>query len=106
MFENEKSNSDITAPLRTLLRKDQHFKFTDECKKVFIQLKASLTNYKVLAHWVQGRSTKLVVDSGSAEIAATLYQKNSDTLNWNTINYASHALTTTEQQYPAIEGEV
>ena len=33
MFEIEKTYRDITAPLCTLLRKDQHFKWTDECEK-------------------------------------------------------------------------
>ena len=41
---------------------------------------------KVMAHWVQGRDTELIVDRGPERIAATLYQKEDDTGFWRPVN--------------------
>lgn len=62
-------------------------------------MKNGLTNDKVLAHWARDLPTKLRINRGLEVIAAAIYQKNPDTGNWHSINYASRVLTPTEQQY-------
>ena len=65
-------------------------------------MKDGLTNDKVLAHWARDLPTKLRINRGLEVIAAAIYQKNPDTGNWHSINYASRVLTPTEQQYAVI----
>ena len=60
---------------------------------------------KVISPWEQGRETKLVVDRGPNGVAATLYQQESDTKFWKTVNYTSRSLKEEEQGCAQIEGE-
>jgi len=62
MFGTPKTYSDVTEPLRKILRKDERFEWTANCKKAFNDLKEGLCNEKVIAPWAPNRQTKLVVD--------------------------------------------
>ena len=97
MFGGQATYSDITAPLRNLLRKAEPYVWTDSCQNAFEKLKQGLCSERVIAPWAPNRETKLVVDRGPSGISATLYQKNPTTKIWKTINYSSRALTKTEQ---------
>ena len=107
MFNNEDNEtySDITAPLRALLRKGVKFHWSEACQTSFQKLKDGLASENVISHSEQNRKTELVVDRGPKGIAATLYQQEPDTGYWKTINYKSRSLSPTEQRYVPIEGE-
>ena len=105
MFGTEETYSDITASLRSLLRKDTAFKWNKACQTSFQKLKQGLSNNRVMAHLVQDRPMELLVDRGPQGIASTLYQQNPDTGKWHTINHTSRSLKPTEQKYAAVEGE-
>ena len=105
LFDTLETYSDVTAPLRALLRKDARFAWTPACETAFCKIKAALTSEKVMAHWCQDRDTELIVDRGPEGLAATLYQKETDTGFWKPVNYTSRTQTKTEQRYSQIEGE-
>jgi len=71
--------SDVTAPLRKMLRKNARFEWIKECIDAFGKLKKALVSNNGMAHWCQGRKTELVVDRGLKDLllrCTTLYKKN------------------------------
>ena len=105
MYNSTETYSDVTAPLRNLLKKDIPFIWNRNCENSIKKLKDALTSDRVMSHWAQDRPTKLFVDRGPEGIAATLFQQDLNTCHWHTVNYASCALTDVEKKYAVIEGE-
>ena len=62
MFGNAKTYSDITEPLRQMLKKNQQFHWSPQCHAAFEELKRGLCSNKVIAPWAPDRKTKLIVD--------------------------------------------
>ena len=104
-FGNQETYSDITAPLRTLLRKDTVFHWTVQCDTAVSKLKEALVSEQVMAHWATDCPTELVVDRWPEGIPATLYHQDPQTKQWRIINYNDRALTPVEQRYSPAEGE-
>ena len=93
MYSDGVTYSDVTAPLRALLRKDAIFEWTKKCEESVQNLKKAFTSEKVMAYWDQHRKTELVVDRGPEGVAATLYQQDPYTMHWHPMNYTSRELT-------------
>ena len=79
LIDTAQTYSDITSPLQELLKKNARFEWSSACEESFQKLKNTLTSENVMAHWVQGRETELIVERGPDGIEATLYQKENDT---------------------------
>ena len=97
--------SDMTSPLRMLLKKNAQFHWTNKQEEAFVKLKKQLVSEKVMAPYSPDRRTQLVVDRGSDGIAATVMQMDPDVNEWRPVNYVSRSLSCTEKNYSPIEGE-
>ena len=92
--------SEITAPLRNLLRKNNHFIWEHEQKQSLQQIKAVLTKEPVLSFYDVTQEVTIQADASQNGIGACLLQ------NRHPIAYSSRALTQTEMRYAMIEKEL
>jgi len=92
--------SEITAPLRNLLRKNNHFIWEHEQKQSLQQIKAVLTKEPVLSFYDVTQEVTIQTDASQNGIGACLLQ------NRHPIAYSSRALTQTEMRYAMIEKEL
>ena len=95
-----KNFSDVTAPLRELLRFENEFIWSDRHTESFNRLKAILSAEPILAYYAPEKELICQCDSSQSGLGAVLLQEG------KVIEYASRALTSTETQYAQIEKEL
>ena len=92
--------SEVTAPLRELLRFENEFRWTDRHTESFNRVKAILSAEPVLAYYAPEKELICQCDSSQFGLGTVLLQEG------RVVEYASRALTTTETQYAQIEKEL
>ncbi|KAK3085724.1 hypothetical protein FSP39_007823 [Pinctada imbricata] len=93
--------SEITSPLRSLLKSDVHFRWDEQVHgKAFQEVKKVLSQAPVLKYFVPSKELVLQCDSSESGLGACLMQ------DGHPIMYASRALTPTECNYAQIEKEL
>ena len=96
--------SDLAAPLRALLKKEEKWYWGHQQVEAFAAIKRELSGPPCLAPYVLSRETKVVTDASRQGLGAALLQLQVDG-RWRMISAASRSLTPTEQRYAAIELE-
>ncbi|XP_036343688.1 uncharacterized protein K02A2.6-like, partial [Rhagoletis pomonella] len=94
----------MCAPLYKLLKADETFSFTGECKKSVDRLKAALKADKCLAHFNPGYETKLTVDASPLGLGAILSQVTAEGYEVP-IEFASRKLSAAEMRYSQLDKE-
>ncbi|XP_033731751.1 uncharacterized protein K02A2.6-like [Pecten maximus] len=92
--------SEITAPLRQLIKHENEFAWNCAHDKAFEELKTVLTDTPVLQYFDPSKPTVLQSDASQSGLGACLLQEG------HPVGYASRALTPTEQNYAQIEKEL
>ena len=92
--------SEITSPLRELLAGDNEFLFDIRHNEAFNRLKAMLASAPVLRYFMPGKPITIQADASQSGLGAVLMQ------GGQVIEYASRAMTQTEQGYAQIEKEL
>lgn len=96
--------STITAPLRALLKKNAIFRWLPIHQKAFDTLKKMVANMKASIFNPSAR-TMLLTDASPVGLGAVLMQQTAPGKPPEIIAFASHSLTTAEQNYSQIEKE-
>ncbi|CAH2099183.1 unnamed protein product [Euphydryas editha] len=91
--------SEVTAPLRQLIKKDVPFLWSKEQDKTYKTLKKLLIEPPVLSYFDMNKQIVLSVDASKAGLGAVILQEGKP------IAYGSRAMTETEIQYSQIEKE-
>ena len=93
--------SEITAPLRELLKENNDFTWDDHVHgKAFRALKTHISSARVLAYYDVTKPVTVQCDSSQSGLGAALLQ------DGKPVEFASKALTETEQRYAQIEKEL
>ncbi|XP_046592854.1 uncharacterized protein K02A2.6-like [Neodiprion lecontei] len=92
--------SDVTAPLRELIKKGVEFHWVEEHEVAFKKIKERLTSNPVLQYYDTNADCKLSVDASGTGVGAVLLQNNLP------IAYASKAFTTCQKAWAQIEKEM
>ena len=93
--------SDLTSPLRQLLKKDSQFEWSASHNIAFNKLKSVISDEVTLAHFnTEDDNITLQVDSSGKGLGAALFQSGKP------VAYASKSLTDTESRYANIEREL
>ncbi len=87
-----------------MFKKDIEFKFTDECKQAFDQLKTALTNYPVLRQADPAKPFLLFTDASGVALGAILSQQDEEGNDY-VCAYASRILRGAEVHYGITEKE-
>ena len=95
--------ADKAKPLTTLIKNDVEFVWTDEQEKAFEDLKNTLINPPVLAHFNDDLETEVRTDASNVGIGAILAQKHAE--GWKPVCFASRQLLPREQNYTVSEKE-
>ncbi|GCB72887.1 hypothetical protein scyTo_0002237 [Scyliorhinus torazame] len=93
-----------TTALRHLVKKSTEFQWLPTHEDEWRELKAKLTTAPVLAFFDPTKETKISTDASQDGIGAVLLQRD-DSASWAPVEYASRAMTPTEQRYAQIEKE-
>ena len=96
--------SEKTATLRTLLKANQKFIWTEEHEIAFINLKNEMSSEKVLAFYDPSKPVKLVTDASGHALGGVLLQEESPG-DYRPIHYISRSLKPAEMNYSPIEKE-
>ena len=90
-------------PLRELMQKDAEWRWSEDCRAAFEEIRRKISRPPVLAHFKPDAATVVISDASADAIGAVLSQmaNGSD----RPIAYASRALTPTERNYSATERE-
>lgn len=91
----------ILAPLRTLLRNKQRWKWETEQESAFKELKKSLTETPVLAPPDFSKRFILETDASNEGLGAALIQEGEN--GCHVISYASRSLNDAEKNYSVTE---
>ena len=94
------NESSITAPLRTLLKKDVPWSWEHEQESAFQQIKNALTQPIILQFFNVNKPVTIQTDASQSGIGSCLMQETKP------VAYASRALTDTEKNYSQIEKEM
>ena len=92
--------ADLTAPLRTLCKKDTLFTWESSQQTAFEAIKKEITSAPVLAYFDRSKASTIQSDTFKKGLGAVLIQDDKPVI------YASRALTETEQSYSNIEREL
>ena len=92
--------SDITAPIRELLKRDITFEWQHEQKKALDKIKMILTSNPVLKFYDVTKNVTIQTDSSQDGLGSCLLQEG------HPIAYASRSLTEAEKNYAQIEREL
>lgn len=92
--------SDLTAPLRELLKKDIIFNWTERHTQVFDQIKTQIKNSYVLIPFDPTKEITIQCDASQFGLGCCLLQDNKP------ISFASRSLTDAEKNYAQIEKEM
>ena len=93
------NESDITAPLRELLKQDHVWAWQPEHDRALQQIKDILTAHPVLHYFCIGKPVKIQADASQTGLGACLIQ------DGHPVAYASRTLTSAERNYAQIEKE-
>lgn len=96
----------IARPLTALLKKGVKFRFSEECKESFAQLKRALATMPVLSIFRSGASTELHTDASAHGYGAVLLQIDPKDNKLHPISYMSRKTTPAEQKYSSYELEI
>ena len=96
--------SDLTKPLRDLLKKDSVWQWGPEQAQAFEKLKQELTSDRVLSMYDPNRETVVTADASSYGLGAVICQRQENG-EMKPIAYASRSMTETECRYAQIEKE-
>ncbi|XP_065199099.1 uncharacterized protein K02A2.6-like [Sycon ciliatum] len=96
--------SSVLKPLNNLLRKGVPWNWTDECEKVFDQVKRMLTSAPVLAHFDVNEKVVVECDASPYGIGACLMHEYADGSR-RPVCYVSRSLAKAEAHYSQIERE-
>lgn len=92
--------SDVTAPLRELIKKGVKFHWVEEHEVAFNKIKERLSSNAVLQYYDTNADCKLSVDASGTGVGAVLLQNNLP------IAYALKAFTTCQKAWAQIEKEM
>ena len=92
--------SEITSPLRSLLKKETEFLWDEPQSRAFERVKQTITQSPVLVYYDPNKELTMEVDSSKNGIGACLMQEN------RPIAFASKSLTQAEIGYAQIENEL
>lgn len=96
--------SNLTKPLRELMKSATTWQWGPEQERAFKDTKAALSADTTLSYFDPARSTNIAVDASPYGLGAVLTQLQGNG-EWALIAYASRSLTDTEQRYSQIERE-
>ena len=94
------NQSEITAPLRNLLKKDAIWIWSYEHTQAVERLKQFLSSQPILKFYGPTKPVKLQVDASKSGLGACVLQEG------HPIAYASRSLTQAEEHYAQIEKEL
>ena len=94
------NESQLTAPLRTLLKKDTQWQWLHEHDKAVENIRSALANSPVLGYYDVKKQVTVQADSSQSGLGACLLQ------DGQPIAYASRALSDAEKNYAQIEKEL
>ena len=97
--------SDLSAPLRALIRKNSHFSWTHKEQQAFDSIKQALTSETVIAYFDKNKETELVTDASPTGLSAILSQKTPNKDDRKIISYVSRTLSDVERRYSQTEKE-
>jgi hypothetical protein len=92
--------SNVTVPLRELLKKDTAWHWEEIHQKAFEEIKSRVTAEKILQYYDVSKPVVLSVDSSSYGLGACLLQEE------RPVSYASRSLNSAEKNYAQIEKEL
>ena len=92
--------ADLTAPLRTLCKKDTLFTWESSQQTAFEAIKKEITSAPVLAYFDRSKANTIQSEASKKGLGAVLIQDDKPVI------YASRALTEMEQSYSNIEREL
>lgn len=92
--------SEITFPLRELIKKDAKWLWLDNHENAFKTLKKCLMTSPVLAHFDENKEILIQTDASSYALGSCLIQ------DGRVVAYASRSMTDTEQKYAQVEKEL
>lgn len=95
--------SSMAAPLNDMLKKDVRWIWTQECEKAFMNIKESLIQENVLAHYDPEAELCLAVDASPTGLGAVLSQKVGNVER--PVAFASRSLTPAERNYSQLDRE-
>lgn len=97
--------STITYPLRSLLKNDTDYKWSNECEEAFTKLKAAISSDTCITYFDNRKDTFLFTDASPYGISAIVLQKSPSEKDAKIVSFSSRALTKTEMNYAQIERE-
>ena len=97
--------SDITKPLRELIKKNTHFQWGDDQQQAFQRVKNLLTSDTVMAYFDNNKITELVTDASPWGLSAILSQHTSGHNDRKIVAFVSRSLSDVEQRYSQTEKE-
>ena len=89
--------SEVTAPLRELLKKEVHWDFGKPQLEAVNNLKDMVTNSPVLQFYDPSRPTRLTTDASGNGLGAILEQQHDE--QWKPVAYASRAIQPYEKDF-------
>ena len=92
--------SDVTKPLRELIKKNVEFHWLDTHKQAFLALKNLITQSETLRYYDVSKAVTLQVDASKAGLGAALIQEHGP------VAFASKAMNETQCRYAQIEKEL
>lgn len=92
--------SEMSSPLRDLLKKDNAWVWSVEQQTSFEKLREALVKVPVLAFYKPGKPIVLSVDASQRGVGAVILQENQP------LGYSSRSLTECQQKYAQIEKEM
>ena len=96
--------TEITYPLRTLIKQRVPWKWTKAHQEAFEQLKSLLISSVTLAYYNPKAKTEVITDASPVGLGAVIAQQQPDG-SFQPVCFASRALTEVEQHYSQIERE-
>lgn len=92
--------SQLSSPLRSIIKKNVHFEWSEEQEKCFKNFKTILSKNPVLQYYSANKQVILSVDASKDGLGAVLLQDGAP------VAYASRALTSVQKHYAQIEKEL
>ena len=100
-----KNFAEIALPLTTLLRKNERFRWSDQCQEAFNKLKTILCNYPVLQAPDFARRFSLATDASDEAMGAVLLQQDDKGIE-HPVAYFSRKFDVHQKNYSTVEKEL
>lgn len=97
--------STITYPLRSLLKNDTEYEWSNNCDEAFTKLKSAISSDTCITYFDNRKDTFLFTDASPYGISAIVLQKSPTEKHAKIVSFSSRALTKTEMNYAQIERE-